>query len=512
MAMKTETEYLETYHAYQRLVEAEMRHKEKLENSFIPDQPEARPFPEQEAFFKDLSSQILLRCGNRAAKTFSNIRHLAWVLMRNHPYQLRYNCKKLGIEYEKTKPMQIWVGAPSFDFVMDTILKKYLFAMVPKWYYTDDKGNEMITYHAIAEKPIKSITFRNGDIIQTRSYSQELTTAMGRVIDLVVLDEMPNDRMIISEMVTRTFDCDGTVICGFTPLIENVEIKDYLDEKCKTGAMKLHSWSLTANPHYRDNPQRLATVMAEWDCLPPAEREARLNGDWYFESKHGKIYSDCNIDIVKPFEIPSHWRKARVADPAAHKTGISWFAEDPETNDWFMYQSTEIGKSSVGIDAVTILKEIVRLEQSTEWALSIYDNHEAWFGADEGVRKLFRPSIQKNINAGIMESKKLFNQGRLKIFETCGDAIRQIQDIEWSAEGKPKGKSKMHMLDTILYFCREVPPPPKIKPTPPRPRSEQEIALEKLKETLKRDNMKVQKKPNKVYGIGRMKLSYRGRR
>lgn len=512
MAHRTEQEALDTYHAYHRLLEVQTKHRTKIENTFIPDVPDAVPFPEQEAFFKDTHKQILLRCGNRAAKTFSSIRHLCWVLMRNHPFQLRYNAKKLGIDYEKTKSMNIWVGAPSFDFVMDTILKKYLFQMIPEWYYTDDKGNQMITYHAVAEKPIKSITFRNGDVLQTRSYSQDLTTAMGRVIDLVILDEMPNDRMIISEMVTRTFDCDGTVICGFTPLIENVEIKDYLDDKCKTGAMQLHSWSLTSNPHYRDNPERLATVMAEWDCLPAAERASRLSGDWYFQSKHGKIFGDCNIELVPPFEIPEHWRRARVVDPAAHKTGVSWFAEDPETYQWYMYLATEIGKSSHGIDVHTIVKEILRIEPHTEYVLSIYDNAELWFGSDETAAKLFRPCILKNVKAGIMEAKKVFNSGTLKIFETCGEAIKQFRSLEWGPDGKPKGKSKYHMLDTVLYFAREIPPRPKEKPRPAKPKTDQERAMEQLSKQIKRDNMKTQRKPNKVYGIGRNKLGMRGRR
>jgi hypothetical protein len=502
---KTEQELIEVYQEYQKLQEARLVHKKVVENTFLPGSPEALPFAEQEAFFKDVSKQILLRCGNRAAKTFSNIRHLAWVLMRNHPYQLRYNAKQMGITYEDTKPLNVWVCAPTFDFIMDTILMKYLFAMIPQWYYTDDSGNEMITYHAVAEKPIKSIRFRNGDVIQTRSYSQDLTTSMGRVIDLIILDEMPANRMIISEFVTRTFDCDGTIICGFTPLVENVEIKDYLDDKCKTGAMNLHSWSLTSNPHYRDNPERLRTVMMEWDSLPLAERSARLNGDWYFESRHGKAFSDCNIEIVPSFPVPKHWRRARVVDPAAHKTGVTFFAEDPDTNNWYAYLSTEIGKSTNGIDAKTIYAEITRIEPHEDFVLSIYDNSELWFGSEAVVREHFRPCIQKNVNAAVMATKGVFNSGRLKLFDTCKGAVNQFQDIEWGPDGKLKNKSKYHMLDTIMYFCREVPPKAKTKPTPAAPETDQGRALKATLDKIK--CVKVEdKKPHRTYRVGRKTL------
>ena len=508
---KTESELLETYRLYQQLKEAEYKQKERIESVFLPEDPSAIPFPEQEAFFRDTAHQILLRCGNRAAKTFSNIRNLAWILMRNHPYQTRYNCKTLGIDYEDTKAMNIWVIGPTFDFCMNTILKKYLFQMVPKWYYTDDKGNEMITYYSLPDKPIKTITFRNGDTVEIRSYSQELTSIMGRVLDLIVLDEMPNDRMVISELVTRTFDCDGRIICGFTPLVENVEIKDYLDDKCVSGIMSLHSWSILSNPHYRDNPDRLARALAEWDSLPVAERNARLNGDWYFESKHGKIFADTNIDIVDPFEIPDFWRRARVVDPAAHKTGVSFYAEDPVTHTWYLYLSTTIGKLHQGIDAKSILHEIERIEPHKEYALSIYDNAELWFGSDPTTRDKFQPCILKNVNAGIMATKDAFNSGRVKIFSINKEGIQQLQQLEWGPEGKPKGKSKCHILDTILYFCRQVPPPCKKPKGPNKPKTDQEIAATQLRERIKNGIVPKDKPVLRQYGVNR-KLGFRGRR
>ena len=488
---KVTEEDLEKYELWAQIQEEEEKNRERLEAAFIPDIPGAVPFAEQIAFFEDTSHQKLARCGNRAAKTFSGMRDLAWKIMRNHPYRTDYNCAAQGLTYEDTKVQQskvFWCCGPTIDFVMETMWGMYLKEFIPAWYYTDDDGNPMFQYMQNDRTKIMRITFRNGDKIEFKSYSQTDLAIMGRAIDEAYLDEMPPKLLVISEFVTRTFDRDGFVTLMFTPLVENEAVKEYLDEKVKHGVMALHSWSLTANPHYRDNPERLARALSEWDHLPPGERNARLKGEWYYETKFGKIFDECNFEVVQDFEIPEHWRRVRVVDPAAHMSGCAMFAEDPDTNIWYGYLATQLGNRKTGTDAGSIARQVQELDIN-EFTLSLYDNAELWFGSEKLVRDMgFQPCIQKNIDAAIMATKGKLNEHKVKLFEAgFSVGIRQIRDYEWGPNGKPKGKHKYHAVDCLLYFCREIPAPPLQKPKPKRvPKSESDVAFMELQSRASR--------------------------
>lgn len=455
----------------------------KIEDAFIPGEPDAKPFKEQIAFFSDSSFQKLMRCGNRSAKTFSGMRDMSWKIMRNHPYREKWNAEKKGTTYERSKRKCFWILAPTYDFVMETIWGMYLKNFIPEWYYTKDDGTLNISYHPGPDKIIKKITFRNGDTLEFKSYSQTNLSLMGRKIDDAYLDEMPPHPMIISEVITRTLDRDGETTMGFTPLVEHEEIKRVLDDKVKSGVTSLHSWGITANPLYRDNPERLARALNEWSHLPEGERNARIRGDWYYEAKHGKIFKDADIKTVDDFKIPSNWRRACFADPAAKTSGISLFAEDPATNVWYCYKSIELGGKGKRYDGDTIAKEIISLDESPMFVYRKYDNAEAWFGASPVAQSYgFTPCLHKNVNAAIMECTNKLNEGKIVLFkEACSFLLAQIRDYEWGANGKPKDKNKYHVLDTLMYFSREI-PSPKAEILRAKPFSgEHELVLEKAR-------------------------------
>lgn len=501
--------------AYEKLQDAKKASRAAIEACFLPGNPDAVPFREQINVFKDRSLQKLMRCGNRAAKTFTAMRDIAWKMMRNHPYRPDWNCESLGVPYTKTKAKKGWILAPSYDFIKETIWEMYLKDFIPEWYYTDDNGKEMITYHNLPEKPPKKITFRNGDTIEFKSYSQSDLALMGRKIDWAYFDEMPPRLLLISEVITRTFDLDGETLFGFTPLVENEDVKIYLDEKVKSGILSLHQWGVMQNPHFRDNPKRLAVVLAEWEHLPKGERNARLKGDWYYETKHGKVFSDTKLVPVDDFPIPPDWRRACFVDPAAHITGASLFAEDPVTKTWYCYKSVQIGDRKNTIDAEEICNEVLGLDKTDNFVYRKYDNAEAWFGASKVVRLAkFTPCIHKNVNSAIMNYKNVLKEGKVKVFKSCHELIKQHRDYEWGPDGTPKNKNKYHVLDTIMYFSREIPSPlaEVLKKEAP---NEQEAALETAKAMVKmyrEGSVTPSKKPNNVVKLSRGSKGLRRRR
>lgn len=445
------------------LLETKNRAKEKILKSFIPENPEAIPFAEQLKFFRDSALTRLLRCGNRSGKTFSTMRDLAWKITRTHPYRKKWR----EADYESSKGKVFWIVGPSYDFVDSTMWEMYLKKFIPDWFYTDDDGKEMITY--TNQRHIDTIKFRNGDTLECKSYAQSDLAVMGRSIDDLTIDEMPRSLKLLSELITRTLDRDGEVTMGFTPIIEDEEIKDYLEN---SKHVSKHSWSLLANPHYRDNPERVKRALAEWEHLSEQERNTRLRGDWYFERKGGRVFEGLEWEVIQDFEVPHEWRRCRVTDPASHVTGHSEWAENPSTGQWICIKAIEYKwKGKLATDRM-ILEEIEKLKPYPGfiYTLSIYDNAEGWFGS-EGAKKGYRPCMVKNRNQAIMEFKRAVSDGKVAVFRNGGALlIKQTNEYSFKGDGSID-KKKDHVLDTAMYFIREMPPKSQV---PKRPLNEKD--------------------------------------
>lgn len=423
--------------------------KERVEKSFIPNQPEAKPFFEQEAFFRSVTKTTLLRCGNRAAKTFTWVRDRAWKLMRNHPYNMNWN-----EDYEKSQPKVFWMVGPTFEFITKVIWEQYLKEMVPEWYYTNDNGQLMITWYE--KDQIESVKFRNGDIIEFKTYSQNLGSKMGRAIDDLAVDEMPPKLMVLTELIVRCLDNNADATFAFTPIVENIEIKNYLDTH---EGLELHSWSVLQNPVYYDAEKR-DRLLSEYKHLSNEERETRLSGAWYFEPDDSDKYMQGVIpEVVTDFPIPHFWRRARIVDPASIRTGVAWFAEDPVSGIWYAYYAREIqwGKQAATADMLKAEINKDRPYPGFKYCLSLYDNHELWFAA-HGPKEDWQPCISKNREIALVVARNLINTGKIKFFRKS--ALPLLQQM---ALVKHSVKYKDHMLDCLMYFCRQVPQAKKIE-------------------------------------------------
>ena len=444
------------------IVEEEQKAKERIEKRFIPAQPSARPFAEQRAFFRDATKTKLVRTGNRAAKTFSTHRDLAWKIMRNHPYRKDW---RGDYEASKKNPKKVWVCGPTFEFLMEVSWEMYLKQFIPRWYYTNEDGEEMISYGKYkGYEYVEKVYFRNGDVLEFKSYMQNILTKMGRAIDVAVLDEMPPKLMVISEIVTRCFDRSGDMTMGFTPLNPDADIKNYLENHPK---MATHSWPLLSNPLYGKDPEKYQRVLDEYKHLPDNEKNARLNGDWYYENTGEElIFEGIVPETVKDFEVPLYWRQMIVVDPASHVTGFAIFAEDPENKIWYCIRAGELYWKDKLATAEDIVREIDRYKphENFKYVKKIYDNAEAWFRAHAG--NTWYPCIEKNKQAQIMAMRDLLANKKLIFFQNAASkAIQQIYKYK-QKEGKIVKKND-HVVDCIQYFAREIPKPLKESPTPP---------------------------------------------
>lgn len=450
----------------QEYQEEVIRQRGRLLKVFIPDKPSAEPFPEQIAFLSDKSNSKLARCGNRAAKTFTTMRDLAWKITRTHWYRQDWNVLKISDkawkdkletpEYEKkylkAKPRTFWVVGPTYEFVKETMWGMYLEQMIPAWFIKEIKLTN--------QKNIEAVHFINGDVLKCKTYAQQDSTKMGFAVDEVYIDEAPPEKKTITELIVRTFDKDGSITLGFTPIVQNKEIQAYLDSCCSDGTMSLHSWSVLANPHYRDHPERRERVLAEYSHMSEEERNTRLSGAWYIERPNQPVFEGLEPEIVDDFPVPDHWRQIRYTDPASHVTGHAIFAEDPATGEWYTIHAQEItwGKIAKAEDILDVI-EALKPTRYFKYYDSVYDNAEAWFGA-YGRQYGYRPCIVKNREAAIMQTRNAVGTKRLKFFRrAAAGAVEQFKEYHYKPDGQGVVKKKDHMLDCVMYFCREIPDP-----------------------------------------------------
>jgi hypothetical protein len=447
-----------------------LKDKKRIEilNTFDHTQPHIRPFWQQENFFRDTGLCRLLRCGNRAAKTYSAMWDLAKRVTRTHPFNQKYNICNINKpwrdavgtpewddRYRKSKKRQFWIVGPTYSFVRDVMWDQYLKQFIPDWF--------VVNVHKTNQGNIDYIEFLNGDVIKCKAYAQEDTAKMGYAVDAVYIDEMPAHMRQINELVFRLLDNHGEICLAFTPLVENDEIRESLDEAVAKGQMSLHSWSLRDNPKFRDNPELLARAEEEFAKIKdPAERAARERGEWYRKQTDQKyLFEGISPEIVEDFEIPSYWRRARVTDPAAHITGHVEFAEDPETNEWYCYRAEEITWRTGLAKAEDILKAINNGEEESKikFVMSLYDNAEGWFGAYARTHG-YVPCIQKNVELAIINSRNMIEKKKVKFFKKGASTfLEQIKDYKTNTQGTKILKRKDHVIDCVHYFCRQIPVP-----------------------------------------------------
>jgi len=453
---------LEKYYQLQEAKKARMYRDLRV---FNPLDVAMVPFKEQREFFKSDARIKLARAGNRSGKTFSTCRDISWMICRNHPFNKKWNLGKWTEEaYLNSAPKRFWVFGPNYDFVNSEMWNKYIQGFVPEWFYTDANGKQMVEY--TTQKNVDRVTCKNGDIIEFRSYAQDLRSMMGASVDVVLIDEMPPNVMIITELLTRTFDKDGVMIMGFTPLNPVEEIKDFLDTHPN---VQTFSWSLIHNPWYKNNPERSQHAVSTWGQCGPAELESRMKGDWYYELKGGFVFANLEMEVVEDFDVPTYWRRCRVADPAAHVTGFCQFAEDPDTGIWYCCDATEFEWKNALATPEHILKEIDRRlpHPGFKYTLSLYDNASGFFGA-YAKNVQFRPTMLKNREQAIMALRNEVTSKRLRFFrQKASGLMRQINVYQFRENGMIK-KTDDHMLDCAMYFCREIPVYDAKKPNLPK--------------------------------------------
>jgi phage terminase large subunit-like protein len=240
-----------------------------------------RPFPYQTEFFK--TGKEFTRRGmiaaNRSGKSVASSVETAYHLTGRYPKKWE------GKVWDK--PIVAMVTGESWEQVSKTMQSKLLGCDDIKQAYKLGTGS--IPQDCIDEKSMRTdganvlsieIKHESGgkSKLYFSNYTQQVRHLQGFELDLVVLDEQPPDE-IFSELVTRTAQRNGQVMCSFTPL------------KGMSGLVRKFWDKIEGYTHVRVTWNDIP-VMNEWGEVffslkereqlsrdyMPWERECRING------------------------------------------------------------------------------------------------------------------------------------------------------------------------------------------------------------------------------------------
>jgi PBSX family phage terminase large subunit len=215
------------------------------------------------------------------------------------------------------------------------------------------------------------------------------------------------------------------------------------------------------------------------ESLPTKERKQLLDGDW--DSFSGQAFDEWNreIHVIKPFKIPTTWKKFRAVDYGRTAPFCClWFAIDQDYN---IYVYKEAYKT--GLDAADQAKLIVSMTNEDEkieytvldsacWIKNQYGESIAETYENNGVpveqASKDRLNGKDRVHAWlkVYEDSKGNKFSKLKIFSNCVNLIRTLPALPLS-ERNPEDvdtDAEDHAYDALRYGLMSRPDPRTFEP------------------------------------------------
>jgi len=187
------------------------------------------------------------------------------------------------------------------------------------------------------------------------------------------------------------------------------------------------------------------------DAFPLHEREARAKGVPMLGS--GRIYPvDEKQLIVDPIPIPSYWPRAYGFDVGWKTTAAIWGAWDRDSDTVYLTSEHYMGQQPPQVHADAIRKR-------GEWITGAIDPASAGASQKDGstlideYRQLGLGLVEADntVEAGIMACYRRMSSGRLKVFSTLGNWLREYRIYRRDENGKVV-KENDHAMDATRYL------------------------------------------------------------
>lgn len=400
--------------------------------------------------------------GNRSGKTECGAVEAVWLARGIHPYRKNRD-NVFG-----------WVVSPSMKVSRDVAQSKILYYLNPDWIVdiamsegrSGNPSGGIIDYIAIKNVfgGISKIGFKSAEMGRDKF--------QGASLDFVWFDEEPPED-IYDECRMRLMDRKGEMFGTMTPLMGLTFIYDriYLNSGGDPDV-----WHIFME--WADNP---FLDKSEVDALTAAMSKEQLEQRRYgrFKSGKGLVYSEFDIDknVIKPFDVPREWYDKLSIDPGLNNPlSCHWYAVDGDGNVYVVAEHYEAGR-----DVTYHAARIKEISERLGWHAdgrgrieSLIDSaaSQRTLAGIKSVSELFfeqgiavNAKVNKDLFSGISRVKQYLSGacGKLYIFDTCVNLIRELKTYRWGNGDVPVKKDD-HALDELRYYLMSRPEP--YKPYP----------------------------------------------
>lgn len=430
--------------------------KRRRERKFFQYYPDSGPlrrelYPKHQRFFElgAFTRQRLMMAANRVGKTES----VGLYEVVAHATGLYPKWWK-GRTFDRA--VSIWCVGDTGKTVRDVLVRKLLGNV-------DEIGTGLIPADCYVKHTLSQGIRESADTIFIRhssggtstitfkTYEEKRESFQGTEIDIILLDEEPPED-IYSECLLRTMVGGGMVLLTFTPLRGMTKV--------------ILSFFQEGDINQPKNADGKAVVMASWDDVPhiskadqddmlasmPAfQRNARSKGIPSMGA--GVVYpvSEDRI-VVDPFIIPETWKRAYGLDVGWNRTAGIHGALDPVSDVLYLYLEHYVSEAEPAV-------HVQGLTGPGAWIPGVIDPAADQRNQKDGSRliEIYRTlglTLEKAFNgvdSGILDVYNRMVSGRLKVFSTCQNWIKEYRKYRRDERGFIV-KVDDHLMDATRYL------------------------------------------------------------
>jgi phage terminase large subunit-like protein len=394
-------------------------------------------------------SEIIFMAGNRCGKTFSSAYQMALHLTGKYPAW--WNGRRFS------RPIKAWACGKTGSTTRDIVQKELLGERL-------ELGSGTIPFANIVDwkaKPgipdgVETVTIKHvsggQSVLTFKSYDAGVSAFVGTAMDVIWLDELPDDPKIYLECQVRLMTTKGISIVSATPDkgLSQTVLSFWQDGKIHWGESDdgnkyFVNMTWDEAPHLdKEEQERLISQML------PHEREAKIKGIPYLGA--GQIYPILEEEyVVAPFEIPRKWIRCAGLDVGWNRTAAAWLAFDKNAGIWYCYSEYYRGQAEPSVHATGIRARgdwvPIAVDPAARGRSQIDGQQLIELYAELGL-DVFKANNE--VEAGLFTVFEMLSSGKLKIFSTCQNLIGEMRLYRRDENGKIVKKND-HLCDALRY-------------------------------------------------------------
>ncbi len=289
--------------------------------------------------------------------------------------------------------------------------------------------------------------------IEFKSAASGRKSFQGTAKSIYLDEECPYD--VYEECLLRTMTGDNILMMTFTPLMGLTQLlQNYYGGEFRVADGEISPGKHAVNVTWDDSPHLSAEVREElYNSLPPHQREARTKGIPSLGA--GLIYPVPESSfVIDPFSIPKHYKKLFALDVGWKTTAACWGAIDPESDVLYIYDEHYLSEAQPVIHADSIKRRGAWIPGEIDSAANGRSQIDG-----QNLMDIYRGyglklhNADKAVEAGIYSVWERMAGGRLKVFSSCQNLLRELRIYRRNDKGQIV-KEFDHLCltgDTIVY-------------------------------------------------------------